>query len=353
MRANLKAHLCVLCLFLQVLVLLGVREFETEALAEQVSISNGSIARKRRLSQVAFKQEIAEAKNNKDRLKRTFEMSMQELVVKGQIQGAQNSINFSHFNWQLNSTSAGQCMTIHEGSMKIVCRLASHPSVALVSVMRGSGKGLLDEEIGLLRSIRKLGIRTVAFHKTVLEVPHFNQNSETEVAAAYLVQYLDRETCFFYEEGEPETEDYFAEPMRKLKLLDSDDGDWAMNRDVIQTLNHKCADSSTCRSNFMQDLTMIVKAMLETHRRIVDFQGVLGKDGHFYVADPLKLRYVRAVNRYMLSGVYTYSDHPQRQNKPKKAAFVEGLGMDLGVFVPDVDIGGLLQDIRSSDSDSE
>merc|ERR1712107_461939 len=97
----------------------------------------------------------------------------------------------------------------------------------------------------------------------------------------------------------------------------------------------------------MGDLTAIVKAMLRYRTRIVDFQGVLGRDGHFYVADPLKLEFIgQNVNRFLLSGVYMSSQDPQRQNKPGRAAFVEGLGVGLGIVVPDVDFRGLLDRVR-------
>ena len=68
----------------------------------------------------------------------------------------------------------------------------------------------------------------------------------------------------------------------------------------------------------------------------------MGRNGHFYVADPLKLQPVeKKVNRHLLEGVFMTSTNPKRENKPKKAAFADGLGqvLELGVAVPDEAVG--------------
>lgn len=233
-------------------------------------------------------------------------------------------IDWGAFNWHTD------CVGLHEGSMKVVGCLKAHPGVALASVSSGTGEALIQEEVTTLIELQANGIRTVAFSKQILDVPHIDPNC-AERAKGYLLQYFDRDSCFLYEEGEPGTEDYFLEPMRKLKLLRNDEGDWTMNRDTIRILKEH-----NLQKEFMVDLTAIVKLVLHKGVRIVDFQGVLGKDGRFYVADPLKLETIEEkVNRYLLEGVFMASTNPQRVNKPFKEAFVEGLGIDLGLVVPD------------------
>merc|ERR1712216_757773 len=146
-----------------------------------------------------------------------------------------------------------------------------------------------------------------------------------------LLQYFTDDMVFPYEEGEPGTCDHVSERIRKLRLLDGDEGDWAINRDTIRILKENGLEM-----NFMEDLTTYVSMMLAKGLRIVDFQGFLGRDGHFYVADPLRMAPIGSmVNQHLLQGVFKSSNRPQRENKPHRAAFVDGLKVDLGVIVPD------------------
>jgi len=234
-------------------------------------------------------------------------------------------IDWQQFDWRRD------CLGLHEGSMKTVGCLKSHPRIALASATHGTGDDLITQEVNTLNELEANGIRTVSYCKNILDVPSVDLDQTEARAKGYLLQYFDRDSCFLFEEGEPGTEDHYLEPMRKLKLLANDEGDWAMNRDTIRIVQENHLESA-----FMQDLTAIVKLMLDKGVRIVDFQGVLGKDGHFYVADPLRLEQITGkVNRYLLEGVYMSSTSPQRENKPRKAAFVDALGIDLGVVVPD------------------
>ena len=71
-----------------------------------------------------------------------------------------------------------------------------------------------------------------------------------------------------------------------------------------------------------------MRLLVEKGMRINDYQGVLGRDGHFYVADPLQLQAIgKKVNRHLLEGVYMSSTSPERENRPKKAALADGLGL--------------------------
>lgn len=233
--------------------------------------------------------------------------------------------DWQQFDWRT------ECLGLHEGSMKTVGCLKSHPRVALASATHGTGEDIIQHEVDLLNELAANGVRTIAYCNKVLDVPSVDPDQREVRAKAYLMQYFDEASCFLFEEGEPGTEDHYLEPMRKLKLVANDEGDWAMNRDTIRILKENHLEGA-----FMQDLTAIVKFMLDKSVRIVDFQGVLGKDGHFYIADPLRLEPMTdKVNKYLLEGVFMSSTQPQRENKPKKAAFVEALGVDLGVSVPD------------------
>merc|ERR1712232_1108395 len=175
------------------------------------------------------------------------------------------------------------------------------------------------------------GIRTIGFAPQTLDVRSYWDKDV--MAKGYLLQYFSLDMAFVYEEGEPGSEDHFLEPMRKLKILYADEGDWSINRDTIRVLKENGLEKE-----FMGDLSNIVGMMCAKGKRIVDLQGVLGRDGHFYLADPLCLEDVpHKVNRYLLDGVFMNSENPKRNNKPQRAAFVDGLGVDLGVEVLDED----------------
>lgn len=233
-------------------------------------------------------------------------------------------IDWSRFNW------GSDCSSVHEGSMKVVGNLKSHPGVAVVSVLAGTGDPLIQNEINTLSSLAAHGIRTIKFARQVLDVPHFD-SSQGGTAKGYLVEYFSANKAFLYEEGEPGTEDHFLEPMRKLRILAGDEGDWTMNRDTIRVLKE-----NSLEKEFMEDMTAYVKLFRSKGVRIVDFQGILGKDGHFYIADPLRFEPIGAkVNKNLLEGVFMTSRSPARENKPSRAAFVQGLGVELGVTVPD------------------
>lgn len=232
--------------------------------------------------------------------------------------------DWTHFDW------LHDCEKIYEGSMKVVGCLKSHPGVAIASVLRGSGEKLIREEVATLTKLAAENIRTIEFSDQILEVPSFDSSAGI-TANAYLIQHFSDETAFFFEEGEPGTDDYFKEPMRKLKILSNDEGDWTINRDTIRVLKEHGLEEE-----FMDDISSYVAYMQSTGERINDFQGLLGKDGHFYVADPLKIQPIDTkVNRHLLEGIFMESEKPCRNNKAYKAAFVHGLGVELEVHVPD------------------
>jgi len=250
--------------------------------------------------------------------------SLNKSSIRSELDSALSSVDWEHFDWR------NDCLGLHEGSMKVVGCLKSHPGIAVASVLRGTGEELIRHEIRTLDELAANGIRTLVYDTNMFEVAHFDPNSDDK-AKAYLLQYFNEESCFLYEEGEPGTEDHVLEPIRKLKLLDGDEGDWVFNRDTIKVLKE-----NKLEHNFMQDLTAVVKLMVDKGVRVTDFQGVLGKDGHFYLADPLELAPIgQKVNKYLLEGLFMNSVSPKRENKPKRAAFVEGLGIELGVTVPD------------------
>lgn len=210
--------------------------------------------------------------------------------------------------------------------MKVVGQLKSHPGVAVVSVREGTGDPLIQNEIDTLLTLAANGIRTIKFASEILDVPRFD-SSQGGTAKGYLVEYFDEEKAFMYEEGEPGTEGHVVECMRKLRILHGDEGDWTMNRDTVRVLKE-----SGLEKEFMEDLTAYVNLLLTKGVRIIDFQGILGKDGHFYVADPLKLEPIGAkVNKNLLEGVFMSSKRPARKNKTNRTAFVQGLGVDLGM----------------------
>lgn len=233
-------------------------------------------------------------------------------------------LDWAKFDWTRD------CHPIHEGSRKVVGRLKSHPSLALASVKFGDGVSSIDREISTLCTLQENGIRTLIFSTQQVDVPHIDKSINT-TCKGYLFQYFSEESVFLYEEGEPGTPDYFLEPMLKLRILHNDEGIWAMNRYTIRVLKENDLGRA-----FMEDLSAYVKFMLAKGVRIVDFQGLLGKNGHFYVADPLYVGPIEEkVNRKLLEGVFMSSTNPKRENTPNKAAFAEGLGMELGVSVPD------------------
>lgn len=248
---------------------------------------------------------------------------LEAMTVQSQLQSAL-MINWSQFDW------ARDCDPIHEGSMKVVGCLKSHPGIAVASVLRGTGESTILAEIESLNSLAAEGIRTIGYASQMIDVPHFDAGSEVK-AKAYLLQYFSEEATFSYEEGEPDTEDYFVEPMLKLKILQEDEGDWLINKHTVRAVK-----DNDLEHEFMEDITAVVKMLVSKGVRIVDFQGVLGTDGHFYVADPLRLDPIdKKVNRHLLEGVFMSSTNPARENKPKRVAFVDALGVGLGVDVPD------------------
>lgn len=252
---------------------------------------------------------------NSDRLEAGSVRSQFEAALK---------FDWSNFDW------AQHCDVIHTGSMKVVGCLKSYKGLALASVLHGTGESIIPAEVSTLSNLAAEGIRTVEFSDQVLDVPCYDSSTEGK-AKAYLIQHFSEETAFFYEEGEPGTQDHVKEAMRKLRILSNDEGDWTMNRDTIRVLKEMKLEKE-----FMEDLTAYVTLMLSKGVRVNDFQGLLGKDGHFYLADPLEIQPIEArVNRHLLEGVFMSSRNPHRENKLYKAAFSDGLGMDLGVEVPD------------------
>lgn len=232
--------------------------------------------------------------------------------------------DWSRFDW------VRDCHIVHEGSMKVVGHLKSHPGIALVSVLSGTGEDLIQKEISTLSKLASEGIRVVGYAGEILDVPCYDASTQA-MAKGYLVQYFTDDAAFVYEEGEVGTDDYVLEKMRKLRILYGDEGDWVMNRDTIRVLKE-----NKLEKQFMEDLTAYANWLLLKNVRIVDFQGVLGKDGHFYVADPLDIQPIETkVNRHLLEGVFMNSTNPKRENKPRRAAFVDELGIELGVVVPD------------------
>lgn len=233
-------------------------------------------------------------------------------------------LDWSNFDWTRD------CEVIHSGSMKVVGCLKSHKGVAVASVLRGTGEDVIPAEVSTLTNLVAEGIRTVEFADRILDVPCYDSSIKAN-AKAYLIQHFSEETAFFYEEGKPGTEDHVKEPMRKLRILSNDEGDWTMNRDTIRVLKERKLEKE-----FMEDLTAYVALMLSKGVRVNDFQGLLGKDGHFYLADPLEIQPIEPkVNRHLLEGVFMRSSNPHRENKPYREAFSDTLGMNLGVDVPD------------------
>eukprot|EP00443_Scrippsiella_acuminata_P058799 CAMPEP_0115446618 /NCGR_PEP_ID=MMETSP0271-20121206/39542_1 /TAXON_ID=71861 /ORGANISM="Scrippsiella trochoidea, Strain CCMP3099" /LENGTH=273 /DNA_ID=CAMNT_0002872661 /DNA_START=30 /DNA_END=851 /DNA_ORIENTATION=- len=232
--------------------------------------------------------------------------------------------NWSLFDWKRD------CSSLHEGSMKVVGRLKAYPKVAVASVITGVGESLIRSEVDMLKNLAAQGVRTIRLSDKILEVPCYS--SEVKVKAkAFLIEYFDETTAFYYSEGEPGTDGYVQEAMRKLKLVEGDEGDWVINKDTIRVLKENGLERQ-----FMDDLSAYVAMLLAQQKRVVDFQGLLGKDGHFYVSDPLRLESLETkVNRNLLHGVFMTSANPPRENKPRRAAFVEGLGLELGLDVPD------------------
>lgn len=235
-------------------------------------------------------------------------------------------INWSTFDWQRD------CKVIHEGTMKVVGQLKEHPHVAIVSVQEGTGSLQIHKEVDLLSELVDVhGIRCVPFSRTVLDVAHYDPCSAVATAKAYLQFYFTYDMCFPFKLGDPCSEDYYEDSMRKLRICQEDEGIWEFNGDTIRTLN-----LHGLQKPFMEDLTNYVK-LLSKNLRVVDLQGVLGLDGHFYLADPLDIWSISsAFSRYFLEGVFK---HPR--NSPRHYAaysdfgvyFVDGLGVELGILV--------------------
>eukprot|EP00928_Gymnodinium_smaydae_P021449 TRINITY_DN18367_c0_g1_i1.p1 TRINITY_DN18367_c0_g1~~TRINITY_DN18367_c0_g1_i1.p1 ORF type:complete len:357 (+),score=47.88 TRINITY_DN18367_c0_g1_i1:15-1085(+) len=235
------------------------------------------------------------------------------------------ALDWSNFDWDRD------CLAVHQGSMKIVGRLKSHPGIAIASALHSTGYTLIQKEIANLDTLAAEGIRTIRYSHQMIEIPCRHDRSVK--AAGYLMQYFGEETAFVYEEGDPGTEDHVIEPMRKLRVVQDDEGIWSMNRDTIRILKEYHLENA-----FMEDLAVYVKLMMSKHVRINDFQGFLGKDGHFYVADPLGLEPIRRpVNKNLLDGVFMHSEKPPRKNRPSRQSFVDALGVSLGFDVLDTD----------------
>jgi len=214
--------------------------------------------------------------------------------------------------------------------MKVVGRLKDYPKVAIASVLSGVGEPLIKGEVETLKGLAAEGVRTIGMLDTILDVPCYSSESKAK-AKAFLVQYFDEDSAFYFVEGDPGADDCVKEAMRKLKLVEGDEGDWVVNKDTIRVLKE-----NDLGREFMADLSAYVAMLLSQRQRVVDFQGVLGKDGHFYVSDPLRLEPIETkVNRNLLHGVFMTSANPPRENKPKRAAFVDGLGLALDLDVPD------------------
>merc|ERR1711904_390444 len=108
-------------------------------------------------------------------------------------------------------------------------------------------------------------------------------------------------------------------------MCQEDEGCWEFNGDTIRVLREQ-----GLQKEFMEDLTNYVK-LLAKGRRVADLQGVLGLDGHFYIADPLDLWATNSeVSQYFLEGVYKHPRHrprKYRQYEELGVYFVQGLGL--------------------------
>lgn len=237
---------------------------------------------------------------------------------------------WSTFDWQRD------CKVIHQGTMKVVGQLREYPHIALVSVQAGSGALEIENEVNLLSELVDVhGVRTVPFSRTIMDVPHFNPCSEVVSAKGYLQYYFSHDMCFPFVCGEPGSEDYYEDSMRKLRICQEDEGLWEFNGDSIQILNRH-----GLQKEFMEDLSNYVE-LLAKKIRVVDLQGMLGLDGHFYIADPLRLWAINSeFSQYFLEGVFK---HPANVAKQYEAYaefgvyFIEGLGLNLEALNVDVD----------------
>jgi len=217
--------------------------------------------------------------------------------------------------------------------MKVVGQLKDYPRIALVSVQEGSGASQIPKEIDLLSElVDNHGIRTIPFSRRILDVPVCDVCNEEPTAKAYLQFYFNDDMCFLFREGEPGTEDYCEESMRKLKICQEDEGCWEFNGDTIKVLQEHGLQKA-----FMEDLTNYVR-LLAKNQRVVDLQGLLGLDGHFYLADPLDIWTITSdISQYFLEGIFK---HPRNRTRRYEAYsehgvyFIQGLGMSLGVPVP-------------------
>eukprot|EP00930_Biecheleria_cincta_P029205 TRINITY_DN20333_c0_g1_i1.p1 TRINITY_DN20333_c0_g1~~TRINITY_DN20333_c0_g1_i1.p1 ORF type:complete len:304 (-),score=44.58 TRINITY_DN20333_c0_g1_i1:640-1551(-) len=242
---------------------------------------------------------------------------------------AAGKMNWSSFDWQRD------CKAMHMGARKVVGQLRKYPHVALVSVQSGNGDWEIEKEINLLTMLAdEHGLRTVPFSRKVLDVPHYDPSGDEPTAKAYLQCYFDRDMCFLFKQGEPGTDDYYEESMRKLKVCQGDEGVWEFNGDTIRVLNEY-----GLQSEFMEDLTSYVQFFAQRQCRVVDFQGILGLDGHFYLADPLDVWAVDSeVSTYFLEGLFKHPRNAPRVYRDYSTFgvhFCQGLRANLGVSFPD------------------
>ena len=106
--------------------------------------------------------------------------------------------DWARFDWKAH------CLAVHVGSMKVVGRLQSHPTIAIASALRssaGADRSIIREELGLLVAVAAHGIRTIGFSTRILSVASYQ--GDGTMCEAYLLQYFSIDDAFVYEEGQP------------------------------------------------------------------------------------------------------------------------------------------------------
>lgn len=242
---------------------------------------------------------------------------------------SENCPDWSSFDWQRD------CKAIHMGEMKVVGQLSEYPHIALVSVQSGNGAWQIEKEVNMLTDLAdEHGIRTIPFSRKVFDVPHYDPNGNEPIAKAYLQCYFDRDMCFLFRQGEPGTDDYYEESMRKLKICQGDEGMWEFNGDTIRLLNEY-----GLQKEFLEDLRNYVKLLVQRRWRVVDLQGILGLDGHFYMADPLDAWAIDAeVSPFFLEGLFKHPRNVHRAYREYSqfgVYFCQGLNVGLGAPLRD------------------
>jgi len=262
---------------------------------------------------------------------RCAQQELAELEVHYAFPGNSTAIgkmDWSSFDWQRD------CKAIHMGTTKVVGQLREYPHVALVSVQSGNGAWEIEKEVSLLTMLAdEHGIRTVPFSRKVFDVPSYDPGGNEPTAKAYLQCYFDSDMCFLFRQGEPGTDEYYEDSMRKLKVCQGDEGVWEFNGDTIRVLNEY-----GLQNEFMEDLTNYVKLLVQKQRRVVDLQGILGLDGHFYMADPLDVWAIDSeVSPYFLEGVFKHPRNVPRVYRDYSTfgvCFCQGLHANLGMSFP-------------------